>query len=102
MHDYDNVGRIYLPILLCGINISFCRVEGRIEKSASLVMPNGDPRDGFFYPTLTLMNLLYVLTICNGNHDNVARIIWQVLDALTPITRFYSKFLCGKINRIKN
>ena len=22
---------------------------------ASLVMPNGDPRDGFFYPTLTLM-----------------------------------------------
>ena len=23
--------------------------------SASLVMPNGDPRDGFFYPTLTLM-----------------------------------------------
>ena len=38
--------------------------EGRIEKSvpqdhrlsslASLVMPNGDPRDGFFYPTLTL------------------------------------------------
>ena len=23
--------------------------------SASLVMPIGDPRDGFFYPTLTLM-----------------------------------------------
>ena len=23
--------------------------------SASLVMPNGDPRDGLFYPTLTLM-----------------------------------------------
>ena len=23
--------------------------------STSLVMPNGDPRDGFFYPTLTLM-----------------------------------------------
>ena len=23
--------------------------------SASLVMPNGDPRDRFFYPTLTLM-----------------------------------------------
>ena len=23
--------------------------------SASLVLPNGDPRDGFFYPTLTLM-----------------------------------------------
>ena len=26
--------------------------EGRID---SLVMQNGDPRDGFFYPTLTLM-----------------------------------------------
>ena len=23
--------------------------------SASLVMPNGDPRDGFLYPTFTLM-----------------------------------------------
>ena len=23
--------------------------------SASLVMPNGNPQDGFFYPTLTLM-----------------------------------------------
>ena len=23
--------------------------------SASLVMPNGDPRDGFFYPTRTFM-----------------------------------------------
>ena len=43
--------------------------EGRKEKSipqdhlchhsASLVMPNGDPRDGFFYSTLTLMIVLY-------------------------------------------
>ena len=35
--------------------------EGRIEKSvprdhrlSSLVIPNGDPQDGFFYPTLIL------------------------------------------------
>ena len=44
--------------------------EGRIEKSvpcnhrllhsASLVMPNGDPRDEFFYPTLTLMIDTYI------------------------------------------
>ena len=29
--------------------------------SAYLVMPNGDPRDGFFYPTLTLMIYSYNL-----------------------------------------
>ena len=33
--------------------------------SRSLMMPNGNPRDGFFYPTLTLMidsyNLLMIL-----------------------------------------
>ena len=28
--------------------------------SASLVMPIGDPRDGFFYPTLTFMRDSYV------------------------------------------
>ena len=27
----------------------------RLSSLASLVMPNGDPRDIFFYPTLTLM-----------------------------------------------
>ena len=26
-------------------------------------MPNGDPRDGFFYPTLTLMIDSYMLTV---------------------------------------
>ena len=44
--------------------------DGRIEKSvpqdhlcyhsASLVMPNGDPQDGFFYPTHTLMIDSYI------------------------------------------
>ena len=29
--------------------------------SASLVMPIGDPRDGFFYPTLILMMDPYIL-----------------------------------------
>ena len=28
--------------------------------SASLVMPNGDPRNGFFYPTRTLMMNSYI------------------------------------------
>ena len=45
--------------------------------SASLMMPNGDPRDRFFYPTLTLMidsyNLLariwpfFVNTCCSAH-----------------------------------
>ena len=30
--------------------------------SASLVMPNCDPRDGFFYPTLTLVMDYYIVT----------------------------------------
>ena len=30
--------------------------------NSSLVMPIGDPRDGFFYPTLILMNDSYILT----------------------------------------
>ena len=29
--------------------------------SASLVMPNGDTWDGYFYPTLTLMIYSYIL-----------------------------------------
>ena len=46
--------------------------EGRIEKSApqdhhlsllpSLVMPYGDPRDEFYYPTLTLMIDSYIIS----------------------------------------
>ena len=31
-------------------------------KYASLVMPKGDPRDRFFYPTLTLLMDSYILT----------------------------------------
>ena len=38
--------------------------EGRIEK---FVMPNGDPRDGYFYPTLTLTINSYSKT---DKHDN--------------------------------
>ena len=34
--------------------------EDRIEKSV-LAMPVGDPRDGFFYPTLTLMMYYYTI-----------------------------------------
>ena len=31
-------------------------------KYPSLVMPKGDPRDRFFYPTLTLLMDFYILT----------------------------------------
>ena len=30
--------------------------------NSSLVMPIGDPQDGFFYPTLILLNDSYILT----------------------------------------
>ena len=32
-----------------------CKQFGPRSGSTSLVMPIGDPRDGFFYPTLTLV-----------------------------------------------
>ena len=31
-------------------------------------MPNGDPRDGFFYPTLTLMMDSYILQKTQSNY----------------------------------
>ena len=38
------------------------RWDRKIRPSASLVMPNGDPREGFFYPSLTLM--IDPVTLC--------------------------------------
>ena len=67
--------------------------EDRIEKSvpqdhrlssASLVMPIGDPRDGFFYPTLRLMIDSYNLIIFLGGLiplDSV-RLCWQPMTSL--------------------
>ena len=59
--------------------------EGRIENPslritvchylASLVMPNGDPRDGFFYPTLTLMTDSYM--IYQPVKCNVMQLKWK-------------------------
>ena len=37
--------------------------------SASLMMPIGDPRDRFFYPTLTLMVDPYGLTTSEQGHE---------------------------------
>ena len=64
--------------------------EGRIEKnpslgitvchhSASLVMPNGDPRDGFFYPTLTLMIDSYNLRFYPGTEKS------DLTHAISPV-----------------
>ena len=33
------------------------------HRLANLVMPIGDPRDGFFYPTLTLMMYYYIILL---------------------------------------
>ena len=48
--------------------------------SASLVIPNGDPRDGFFYPTLTLMKDSYTFLIISKLYEcNQVLFIWFVL-----------------------
>ena len=41
------------------------------KSSTSLVMPNCDPRDGFFYPTLTLRIDSYILLQIHGQVDYV-------------------------------
>ena len=67
----------WLSVFTLAVPLLRYSCEGRIEKSvthdhrlsssASLAMPNGDPRDGLFYPTLTLMIDSY----------NIANIILQ-------------------------
>ena len=77
---YSGLPKAYFKIKNSGEQEKIIRYsyEGRIEKSdhrdhrlsysASLVMPNGDPRDGFFYPTLTLMIDSYIITDCRITH----------------------------------
>ena len=52
------------------LGISVC------HHSASLLMPNGDPRDGFFYPTNTLMIYTY-------NMSPASRRCWQIYEIST-------------------
>ena len=59
----------------------------------SLVMPNYDPRDRFFYPTLTLMNFLYCIVIFfyrwwSGKHIVFWDRWWRVNGGRTWRTRF--------------
>ena len=42
--------------------------------ASSLVMPNGDPRDGFFDPTLTLMIDSYNLDLSQLRQDGLDQI----------------------------
>ena len=42
----------------------------RLSLSASVVMPNGDPRDGFSYPTLTLLIDSYNPVTCFQSISN--------------------------------
>ena len=43
------------------VQISLCKSSFLLGSISSLVMPNGDPQDGFFYPTLTLMMVSYIM-----------------------------------------
>ena len=47
--EKDSIIRVRVGKKNPSLGITVC------HHSASLVMPNGDPRDGCFYPTLTLM-----------------------------------------------
>ena len=55
--------------------------------SASLVMPNGDPRDGFFYPTLTLMIDFYVIVCKHCSEINAKIQSW--LDEVGTLIHHY-------------
>ena len=46
-------------------------MEKSVPHSASLVVPNGDPPEGFSYPTLTLMMDSY-----NPNHSKFGYVLF--------------------------
>ena len=48
-------------------NLEFVSTQYLCYHSASLVMPNNDPLDRFFYPTLTLMMDLYIIESYDHN-----------------------------------
>ena len=57
--------------------------------SASLEMPIGDPRDGFFYPILTLMMDTYILTCFNINKGHC--IHWCRFNSIEMTIRLQSE-----------
>ena len=75
--------------------------DHRLHHSASLVIPNGDPRDGFFYPTPTLMMYLIFLRASATVHWEIrlCHVIrfWLASFSLHIVTTAYyliSKFNC--------
>ena len=46
------------------------------------MMPNGDPRDGFFYPTLTLMIDSYIMSLALSSSISSTRCHMFVYDLL--------------------
>ena len=59
------------PIFVWGWNRKVPRDPTVCHPSASLVMPNGDPLDGFFYITLTLVMDSYILSSSEHNMPTV-------------------------------
>ena len=78
--------------------------------SASFVMPNGDPRGGFFYPTLTLMINSYSLcsyVFYSCSHGVIGWSVvcdwgfsWSFLPHGSLTTTFYGRRFC-KLNIFK-
>ena len=57
--EKESIIRVRVGYINPSLKITVC------HHSASLVMSNGDPRDGFFYPTLTLMIYSYIVVAHN-------------------------------------
>ena len=59
--------------------------------SASLVMPIGDPRDGFFYPTLILMMDTYISKLPCILTDETANDVTRIFDSDRGITPYLNQ-----------
>ena len=68
-----------------------CEIEQSIPYHhwASLMMPNGDPQDGFFYPTITLKIESFILYTLNVN-IRIQERLWQIFNAMTRQCRYIS------------
>ena len=74
----ESIFRVMVGLKNPSLVITIC------HHSVSLVMPIGDPRDGFYYPILTLMIDSYKL-ILSVNLDPIFMLIREVLCVLNKI-----------------
>ena len=79
--EKESIIRVRMGLKNLSLTITVC------HHSASLVMPIGDPRDGFFYPTLTLM----IDSYCTSQH---MRFWYKCADLPESLLLTYTKNGC--------